>query len=516
MGIDFLKIAQIGTVTTAAVTALTALLTKVVPWLKLKIDARSITKNLGHEIRPQASLRYYIPPDCQDIDPAGADEPRLVVTVKEKLFSKLDELLSSESEFRYIIILADSGMGKSSALINYAARHLRRFSKPFRIAFIPLGQPDADKRMLDVIDKGNTVLFLDAFDEDVHAISDHSQRLIAIIEKTRNFRKVIVTCRTQFFKRDEEIPTRTGVLKVGSRSAGEPAEHYFHKLYLSPFSNLQVEKFIRKRFPVWKFQARKRAYDIVETIPNLVVRPMLLTHIEVFLGSVSPIQNSWQLYDYLVKEWIKRERGLVADPDSLIYFSEKLAVDLYINRLLRGGEFASSETVSKLAHEWGVKLEPWQLTGRSLLNRDGEGNYKFAHRSILEFLYVRACAEDQITSSSIETPWTDQMKTFLFELAEIAIDLRRPVRFSPVLGEKLHDAQHLAHRFTRETVSLVIYSILTERHETGQVKTVANLAALKATLEGTKFESVVQDAITDLSLATWNERHGFTAPPEFP
>ena len=34
------------------------------------------------------SLRFYIEPDCQSVDPAGGDEPNLVVATRETLFEK--------------------------------------------------------------------------------------------------------------------------------------------------------------------------------------------------------------------------------------------------------------------------------------------------------------------------------------------------------------------------------------------------------------------------------------------
>ena len=59
-----------------------------------------------------------------------------------------------------------------------------------------------------------------------------------------------------------------------------------------------------------------------------------------------------------------------------------------------------------LAKEWDLQLASWQIGTRSLLNRDALGNYKFAHRSIMEFLFVkRLWREDEAT---FDVPLTDQ------------------------------------------------------------------------------------------------------------
>jgi hypothetical protein len=333
--------------------------------------------------------------------------------VNQKLFEKLDEVLGTESEYRYIILLADSGMGKSSALINYCARHLRKIKKTYKIALIPLGVAEADQRIKEIDDKKNTVLFLDALDEDVLAIADHIERLRLLVEATRSFRRVLITCRTQFFAKDEEIPTRTGIIKVGARGASEPAEYYFHKLYLSPFSDVEIDRYLRNRYPWWEPRKRQLARSMVQKIPNLSARPMLLSHIDILIRRKLTIRFSSELYEEMIEAWLLREKGFISSPSSLRQFSERLAVDLYIKRDIRGSERASKPEVEALAREWGIDLDSWQLTGRSLLNRDAEGNYKFAHRSIMEYLFIsRFLHGDLLCLNSI---WTDQMEVFLTE-----------------------------------------------------------------------------------------------------
>jgi len=104
--------------------------------IRAKLDERSLKKELGSSLlleeEIQCSLRYYMKPDVQDIDPTGLEEPRAIVGVRGKLFDVFDEILSKKPENRYTILLADSGMGKSSALINYAAWHIRRWGKVIR------------------------------------------------------------------------------------------------------------------------------------------------------------------------------------------------------------------------------------------------------------------------------------------------------------------------------------------------------------------------------------------------
>ena len=410
---------KVATIAGSVVTVVTTLSTKTGPWLAAKLKTRSISRHLGPEFTVAGihrSIRYYISAMCQDLDPAGAEEPRLVYGVQEKLFEALDKVLTHSTEHNFIFLLADSGMGKTSALINYYARHLRRFRKPFKLFLIPLGIPDADERIAKITDRAGSVLFLDALDEDTLAMVDHAERLRTLLSLTRDFERVLISCRTQFFSKDEEIPKETGKIKLSPRAAGESAEYYFHKIYLSPFNEDQVTKYLKRRYPIWRRGRRKKAHAIVKKIPNLTVRPMLLAHVDDIVQSDRNIQYSYQLYEEMIDAWLKREQGFIQKTDDLRQLSEMLAVDLYLKRASRGSERIKRSDLVGLARQWGIPLEDWKLSGRSLLNRDADGNYKFAHRSIMEYLFVARFLKGE--GKCLDEEWTDQMIDFYMEILE--------------------------------------------------------------------------------------------------
>jgi uncharacterized protein YjbI with pentapeptide repeats len=380
---------------------------------------RLLTKSFGSELfTPEVianSTRYYVRPDCSNVDPSREAEIRNVVATKEKLFSIIDQFLASDSIYRHMIILADSGMGKTSALLNYYAyNQQRRASKRYRIALIPLGIPDADERVAKIENHADTILFLDAFDEDTGAIIDHVERLRDLIDLCRDFKRIIITSRTQFFPRDAEIPEETGIIRVGPRKAGEKGVYTFQKLYLSPLSDHQVTQYLRKRYPIWQWWSRQKARKIVAQVPNLSVRPMLLSYIPDLITKQGGIRYAYELYENLIDAWLMRESAFV-EPQNLRRFSELLAVNLYVNREKRGAERIPRDELKPLADKWHVRLDDWQLAGRSLLNRDAEGNFKFAHRSIMEYLFLRCDV------STVEIEWkdvvpTDQMANFIKEI----------------------------------------------------------------------------------------------------
>lgn len=405
----------------AGVSALAAIVSAVIAiwpslrqWWVNRLLARSFGSDFYSPEVLERSTRYYVPPNCTSIDPSYESEMRNLVATEEPLFGILDRFLDRSSKHRHLILLADSGMGKSSCLLNYYVRNQRRpLRKRKRISIIPLGIPEADKHIQVIDNKRDTFLFLDAFDEDTKAIQDYKERLRHLMDLASEFSRVLITCRTQFFLRDEEIPRETGIVRFEPRSAGEKGVYEFQKLYLAPLDDRQVAKFLKKRYPLWHLPKRRRARKLVDAVPLLSVRPMLLAYIPDLLESGIPIQHAFELYESLTDSWLERESRWVK-AQSLRRLSEHLAVDLYCNRERRGAERISVLELSQLATQWDIPLENWQLTGRSLLNRDASGNYKFAHRSIMEYLFVRRyLADDRSTGRTV---WTDQMISFLNEI----------------------------------------------------------------------------------------------------
>ena len=197
------------TTSVAAIVAVTAAVIgaawKLAPHIRSWWDRRTLTLRLSAEAYGPDDIknytRYYVQPDFQSADPSGAEEFRRIVATREPLFQLMDRVLHNPGAERFIIILADSGMGKTSFLLNYYARHWRswRRRRKYDIHLVSLSRPGADKQISAIpeADRKKTAIFLDALDEDQSAIEDHRRRLAELIDLTRDFRVVAITCRTQ-------------------------------------------------------------------------------------------------------------------------------------------------------------------------------------------------------------------------------------------------------------------------------------------------------------------------------
>lgn len=386
----------------------------------------------------RVSLQYYVEPDCSSVDPSGEDDLRALIPSRQPAYRFLEEALRPASKYRHLLVLAESGMGKTSLLLNVLSRNAslpRR--KRQRMLFVPLGRPNVLQQIEKAELKSETTLLLDAFDEDTQAVADHRARMKEIMDATASFRRVIITCRTQFFTRDEEIPRETGVMKVGPREGGEAAALLLYKMYLDPFDDQQVSRWIWNRFGFFRLTARRKALDLVRRVPELSVRPMLLTVIPDLIRDQKDIENQFELYEYMVNKWVERERSWI-DPELLLEFSRKVALDIFTNRAARQSERMPFDELGR--HMQNAPAEDgWKFKSRSLLNRDGDGNFKFAHRSIMEFLFVDAYLRGEL--SCLEVEWTDLMIELFWKAVKSSLDGRgRRLRESIFFDEDVRTA----------------------------------------------------------------------------
>lgn len=353
------------------------------------------------------SLKNYIEPDCAQTDPSNQTDLRLVADVREPVMRAVERFVLHGGERRYILLLADSGMGKTTFCLNFFSRQIRKGQS---CVIVPLGRPEALTHIKGVENPSETILLLDAFDEDVEAIEDSGRRLLKLMEAVSRFKSVIVTCRSQFFLNDASIPTETGVAVIRPRRGGERGSYKFFKLYLLPFSESQVDRYVSTTYPMWEigaFAKRKSARSLIADIPELTVRPMLLALIPGLIRSKKKLVELFELYQFMVEQWLERESRWI-NSKVLLSVSKKIAVHMVTSKARSNRDRITVEVLRQIAEESGELIENWQhLTARSLLNRDSEGRFKFAHRSVMEFLFVLAAIEGD--ERCFQVWWTDMM-----------------------------------------------------------------------------------------------------------
>ncbi|HYI47924.1 MAG TPA: hypothetical protein VEX35_05605 [Allosphingosinicella sp.] len=303
-------------------------------------------------------------------------------------------------------------MGKTSFCLNYSARLNDAFTA--RAVLISLARPDALERIRKTETQSQTVLILDALDEDIHAFDDAAGRLRDLLDASQRFETVIVTCRSQFFEDDASIPQETGIARIVPRPGGGSPTYALLKTYILPFSKFQMHQYIRAHFPWWSLsniRGRSIAWHLVRTIPELSVRPMLLALVPDLSREKKTISELFDLYDFMVQKWLDRESRWI-DPAELLPLSRKIAVYATRQKQTSGSDrLDPSELRNEFRGSSASQIDWRNLTTRSLLNRDSIGRLKFAHRSIMEFLVVKEALSSPETVSGLR--WTDFMEDAL-------------------------------------------------------------------------------------------------------
>jgi formylglycine-generating enzyme len=352
------------------------------------------------------SRKYFIATYGQNASPSRQEEPGFthlfVARVKLIPFFIKTAFNHQQQTERFYLILGDSGMGKTTFLLNLYLQYHDVFNRHRQLKMRLFRMSEADTlKVVDSIpisEAKETILLLDALDEDsliypsdpdTAADKTFRDRMDSIIKATASFIIVVLSCRSQYFPGQEEDPYE---LKI--RRADEKGFYQLNKLYLSPFTSEEVDRYLRKRFGrFFSKKKRERAHQIIGRATNLVMRPMLLSYIEyLVVDEKSTYQNILSIYEALVANWLKREaekrKPNMEQGDfinNLYTFSRHIAVEIYRTWKKERRLSLDRKETMELAKRFDIRLSPHELTGQSLLTCDGSGHWKFAHRSIMEY-----------------------------------------------------------------------------------------------------------------------------------
>jgi hypothetical protein len=301
------------------------------------------------------------------------------------------------------------------------------------------------------------------------------------MQKCRLFREVIITCRTQFFPSESQEPYETGVRKFDTEGGGQ---HIFRRIYLSPFDDKDIKIYLNKKFGhlnILNHQKKALAQMIVEKSPNLMVRPMLLSYIDDLILPIddqkTPIKYDYphEIYEVLIGKWILREARRVPVErqrefiENMYLFSKEIAFKIHKNMKDASGLFIEASDILPLAKSFEINLDELELKGRSLLNRNSEGKFKFAHKSIFEYIIaLHAYQNRSVTKtpdenlaiiSPIDFDDLDQAKRFF---ADMFISFKqRPTMFSDFIYKASPKAltdgniKHVSNVLTRKYMGYV-------------------------------------------------------------
>ncbi|KAF9277244.1 hypothetical protein BGZ88_001269, partial [Linnemannia elongata] len=350
------------------------------------------------------------------------------------LFSLMDKAQKFLASNRQVMLtLGDSGAGKSTF-----NRHLEHYlwanynqgdPIPLFINLPTIRKPQndmiakqlriygfTDDQIMEMKQYREFILICDGYDESQLVVNLHKTNRLNQRNEWRS--KMIISCRTQFLGavyRDRFMP--------------QPSDHYqtsrhdlFQEAVITPFSKEQVHTYVacyvRLEPRPWVTADYMRMLITIPNLMDLVKNPFLLTlALEALPGVIKDQQElsairitRVQLYDHFVDQWLganmrrlqnsvldKNDREVLAELVEMGFIS--LGID-YATRLARaifdnqdGNPVIQyvhfSDKDSWRAEFFGPQPEARLLRDSSLLTRTGS-QYRFIHRSILEYFFSRA------------------------------------------------------------------------------------------------------------------------------
>ncbi|MBN1930744.1 MAG: DUF1566 domain-containing protein [Desulfobacterales bacterium] len=340
---------------------------------------------------------HYIDIDCQDKNPADdVEQAPIRQSLREIVWDWLFDPDPRQTKKSFLLLLGDFGTGKTT-FCYYMAQEIITTMHSMDAEVIQLGRENLSLKEklneIKVTARENTVLFLDAYDENSQRHSgeqefDHFQELAS------NFYKVIITSRTHYFIQKE-------------------AEPHLATRYVSYFSEPQIQRFFKIKYP-WCWKRYWNTIKGYENLTDLARRVVLLNYMsrEVILWiqkqkSKNLEINAFKLYGKIVDEILPNEKGpheflsrdMAVEVMSILGFHiiccggasrmhyQSMTKDL--SNILHSLHMSDSKLAEYLdSSESFETLAGWlinEVRARTFLIRDEPGYYYFAHRSFAEY-----------------------------------------------------------------------------------------------------------------------------------
>ncbi len=368
------------------------------------------------------NLEKYIPLRCR----SGEEISRNFVRFFMK---KLNEPSLSNNN-RFYFLMGETGVGKSTALA-YLYTRFATGRRNYNILFVPFGKDLRSVFAIPKSEKQRTILLLDGMDEAPGALQNPDAFLDDLEENIKDFARVVISCRSQFFRVPGEVRTQT-------KTSPPIAYQQFELLFLDEDT---LQKEISNLYDPGKENEKYRlALAIHKHSGDHFARPLLLHYLQeiveegesafvFFSKGVNEIAGnitSYEIYDLIIRKWIEREEQQLQshEPDyanKLYRASLRLALHFYEQEQKRNTDYAAVYflDLSGLAEDLRLPISEAKLRDRSLLHRNDEGYYRFAHRTFKEFFYALLLYEGVLEEASFPFEEYPDAHRFFREMAEV-------------------------------------------------------------------------------------------------
>ncbi len=368
--------------------------------------------------------------------------------IEQDLDTFIEQFLASP-KINHLSLLGDFGTGKTWFCRRLAARlaagtgrfpvsiALRDYSRAYDIEQVltdavtnrfGVALAAGYKTIRRLSDEGRLLLIFDGFDEMERRASDYRTALENFWEIAKLISpkaKILLTCRTAFFRtqtEEAEVMRRAQKAKVVNRDdvIDLSTHHDIEVAHLSEFDDVQIGLALERLMP-GKGEAVLERVKKLPNIHDLSHRPVLLSMIAQTLPSIAKAEdlNLATLYEHYTERLLEARVETIAAGERRRFVLELAWEMQTTNRL----SIPFSEFPDRAKAQFGVKDDPNKaaflerdLRTQSYLVRDADGNYKFAHKSMMEYFVAKKLAPLLESNSAPPLPLTNAIVSFVHHL----------------------------------------------------------------------------------------------------
>jgi len=392
-----------------------------------KPDVETSLRQLRKRRMNERGNVVYIPPQAKATLNAP-DESRFPLTDRVNEYLKSDQTV--------LLLLGDSGSGKSTFNRSLELDLWQVYNAKTGIIPLYINLPAIDKPEHDLITK--QLRKLDFTEPQIRELKYRQFFLICDgydeSQQTRNLytsnklneegewkARMVISCRSEYVGHDYRDRFEPGGRNQTS------SQKLFDEAVITPFSVDQVQEYIKQYValhrPLWETENYAQALDLIPGLMDLVKNPFLLTmSLEVLprmMDPGQPISNARitkvALYDQFVEQWLERGKKRIGEKN--LSFQERSAFDSLCEEgfTMNGIDYLKKLSVaiykeqggqpvveySRLNDEGTWKADFFSRNEEKQLLREAcplvrNGNqYRFVHRSLLEYGLTRAVFEPQ-------------------------------------------------------------------------------------------------------------------------
>lgn len=394
-------------------------LIKVLPfWLKKILYKERYERivQIGSGELVRQKIAYYIPLDFEfkgtEYDNLSLTEIKLLQKeTKQGLVDYLWKEAIQGGKKKYHFVFGGIGQGKTALLVKlYAQYHRFLFDFIDNRIVVYFNIDENLETKLDIFnhqvkyienktgDQYETVVLLDALDEDYEANSNVSKRLSDLKKILDKYNRVVITCRTQFFDSNDHIRREIeGIFKYENCRIA----------YIQKFKPKQINKYLKKRYK-FRSQERKIAYELIKEYcdkRDFISQPLLLSFMDLLVDKKVDnrleIEHKTQLYQYIIDRWQEKEAikksnsksNIESHKNKIYTVAHQVAINIYKrdiiktanyeNKTLEIGNALSNDELTTILTK--IDTNVLETKKRSVFMRDSIGNWFFVHKSFLDF-----------------------------------------------------------------------------------------------------------------------------------